>query len=125
MKPLIEKWRLLNLNVNIWLDEDAYLTENTQLSPGAIISRYGYWVVGSTAGGNAITLSTHDSAIRFCDHTGWYENNLCFAAKQDYTERPYNDDNVRLAQIVVAENWTQFEAILVADELDLLLDQYD
>ena len=125
INPLIDRWRRLDPTVNVWVDEDGFIAENTERSPGAIISRFGYWVVGTTVGGNAITLSSKDSAVRFCDHTGWYEDNLCFASKRDYVERPYNDENVRLAQIVLADNIEQLESILVAHQFDALIDQYD
>ena len=121
----IERWRELNPDIDIWLDEDMFGEHNSQFSPGATISRYGYWVIGSTVGGNAITLSSNDSAVRFCDHTGWYDNYMCFAAKEDYANRPYTSENVRLAQIVLADSISALDELVRSGELDNLIDKYD
>ena len=97
------------MGVRFCEDEARFREENCELSPGAIISQYGFWVVGTTIGGNAITLSDHDERVRYCDHTGWYDNYMCYAAHQDYTEREYSQANVKNAQVVLAKSLVEFE----------------
>ena len=108
-----------------WVDAEAFERENSEYAPGAIISKYGFYVIGTTVGGNAITYSPIDGKIRFCDHTGWYDDNMTFAAKRDYAKRPYSQDNVREAQIVLAENFEDLKKIIKSGNFDDLVDEYD
>ncbi len=95
------------------------------MTPGAIISKYGYYVIGVTVGGNAITACTHDDAIRFCDHTGWYDEGMCWAAKDDYEERPYSPDNVKGAQIVLSTTRAKFLNAVRISGIYALIEDYD
>jgi hypothetical protein len=125
VEKLILKLKEIEGRWDYWIDHQGFIEENSNLAPGAIISKYGYFVIGTTVGGNAITVSEHDSKIRFCDHTGWYDDPMTFAAKQDYDERPYSLDNVRDAQIVLAENSDELIRLVQENKLDRLIDEYD
>lgn len=113
------------VGVRFCYNESRYREENSELSPGAIISRYGFWVIGTTIGGNAITLSEHDGKVRYCDHTGWYDNDMCYAAHQDYTRRNYSAANVESAQVVLATSLSEFEKMCVDRSIDSLLEELD
>lgn len=125
IQPHIGRWRELNPKIDIWIESEAFDRENREHVPGAMICKYGYWVVGVTVGGNAITVSDHDSFVRFCDHTGWCDDHMCYAAKQDYEERPYTADHVRDAQIVLANSYAEIDTLVKTGALDDLIDQYD
>ena len=125
IEPHIIRWRKLNSNIDVWIDSETFNRENREHSPGATISKYGYWVIGVTVGGNAITVSDHDTNVRFCDHTGWYDGKMCFAAKRDYEDRPYTTDNVRDAQVVLAGSYADIDNIVKSGELEALIDKYD
>ena len=125
IQPHIARWRQLNPKIDIWIESETFDRENREHAPGAIISKYGYWVVGVTVGGNAITVSDHDSLVRFCDNTGWYDDHMCYAAKQDYEDRPYTADNVRDAQIILANSYSEIDRFVKTGELDAMIDEYD
>ena len=110
---------------DIWLNEEQFNRENNDMSPGHYISKFGYFVVGTTVGGNAITLSDNDDNVRFCDHTGWYENELNFVVKDDYTDRPYTNDNVREAQIVISDTRDGFLNKINGAGIYDLINDYD
>jgi hypothetical protein len=106
-------------------DERRFCEENAQLSPGAMISKFGFWVIGSTLGGNAVTLSDHDQKVRFCDHTGWYDDCMCYAAHEGYAERAYSQRNVENAQVVLAETLDDFERMCLDGEMESIIEKLD
>ena len=106
-------------------DERRFREENAELSPGAIISTFSFWVIGITIGGNAVTLCDHDQKVRYCDHTGWYDDYTCYAAHQDYAERAYSQANVENAQVVLAETMDDFERMCIDGDMESMIDELD
>ena len=70
-------------------------------------------------------MSDHDSVVRFCDHTGWYDDVMCYTAKRDYEERPYSLENVREAQIRIANSLEELEKLIESGEIDRVIDKYE
>ena len=55
-----------------WCDDRRLETENAEdVGPGGFINPFGWYVIGTTIGGNAIVVSADDPAVYFADHT-WY-----------------------------------------------------
>jgi hypothetical protein len=55
-----------------WCDDLRFREENADgVSPGEFLNRFGWWVIGTTGGGNAIVVRVEDPAVYFAGH-GWY-----------------------------------------------------
>lgn len=119
---------LININKGFqyWIiDDEHFQREHTEMIPGKRIKEYGFWVIGTTAGGNAITISEKDDKIRFCDHTGWYDHKIKWVAKQDRTDREYSYTNVLEAQIVLANSFEELIHLIEMEQFDEIVDKYD
>ena len=125
VQEYIDEIRNLNVGFDYWLDSDAFERENSERVPGAYISKYGFWVIGVTVGGNAITASDNDMKIRMCDHTGWYQDSMCCAIKKDYEKRNYSKDNIVAAQIVIADSFSDLSQMVLTNELDKMIESYE
>ncbi|MCR5609127.1 MAG: hypothetical protein K6G26_08705 [Lachnospiraceae bacterium] len=77
--PLLESY------VNL-LGIDWIIMENTELSPGAFLSKHGFYVFATTVGGNALCINTNeandgDASVYIADHSRFYYNDETDQAK--------------------------------------------
>ncbi len=68
--PLLESYVYL-------LGIDNIIMENTELSPGAFLSNYGFYVFATTVGGNALCIDTNDTndgdaSVYIADHSRFF-----------------------------------------------------
>ncbi len=56
-------------------DQHSFSGENmADAAPGGYLNPFGYFVIGTTIGGNTIVISDSDPRVLFADHT-WYGDN--------------------------------------------------
>ena len=68
-----------------------------------MLSQYGYWVIGTTIGGNALVIDEHKENLYYADHTGWYDKSLTRPLHKDFNPIPYSKDAVTSAIIPLFE----------------------
>ncbi len=108
-----------------FITDDRIISEHMELYPGVVIKKYGYCVIGTTIGGNAITINEMDDCFRYCSHSGWHDEQMCLYAKNDYNMREYSPENVRDAQIVLANSLSEFDDIVKSGILDKIISEID
>ena len=77
-----------------WCDSGRIEEENAAgVSPGGYLNQFGFWVVATTIGGNAIVVRKGDPAIYFADHTWYHEDTVSFedlAGDGEWIDLPLN-----------------------------------
>ena len=125
--------RISNLQTGVtqirWCDPTRLNEENADgVSPGGILNRFGYWVIATTIGGNAIAVSDGDPAIYFADHTWYHEDMVSYqdlAGKRDWIDLPLNRANVIRSLFKLADSSEEFRNGMASGELDQMLDSID
>ena len=65
-----------------WCDDDGLEDENIEgAGPGGDLNPFGWYVVGTTGGGNAIVVRTDDPGVYFADHE-WDADNTADAVRR-------------------------------------------
>lgn len=109
VKNIIDTLRKDNTKEFRWINsEEEYLSENNEYTPGCYISKYGFYVIGTTSSGDAVTISSNDEKIRLCAHDDFYEDIISYGLKGTYEKKPYNNENVLNAQVILSENIEEF-----------------
>lgn len=112
-----------------WCDERRLLEENEAgVSPGGDINLFGWWVIGTTVGGNAIVVRTDGAGVYFADHT-WYTGSQIyfkdFSGDREWHSLPFDSDGVRRSLYRLAADDRECEKRIANGELDALLDSID
>jgi len=110
-----------------WCDDDRLEAENAEgVSPGGYLNRFGWYVVGTTIGGNAIVVNESDERVYFADHT-WYSDDLIsyqlLGGDRSWVEIPLTADGVRASLFSLAASVEDYRSR--AAEVDRLLDSID
>ena len=72
IESFVEQCRSSHRSQIRWCDRKRFIEENAAgTSPGGDLNPFGYYVIGTTIGGNAVVASEADKRICFADHT-WY-----------------------------------------------------
>ncbi len=97
-----------------WCDDDRLRDENMEgVSPGGYLNRFGWYVIGTTGGGNAVVVSGEDPGVYFADHTWYGDQEIDF---QDYRHGKewvileFNEPNVRRSLFPLAGSLEEFLA---------------
>ncbi len=131
IKPFIERCIASFDSTEIrWCDNVQFARENMAgVSPGGFLNPFGYFVVGTTIGGNAIVVcSAGDGPIYFADHT-WYSDSWIhyqdLAGDEDWKEMAISDENVKKSLYRLAEGWDAFIALLQEGRIDQTIEDID
>jgi hypothetical protein len=90
-----------------WCDDQWLADENMEgVGPGGDINPYGWYVVGTTIGGNAVVVGADDPGVYFADHE-WCDDGTA--------------EGVRRELIPLAPSIEEFRRNVV--EIDALLDK--
>ena len=127
-KPLIDRVAKIPSQIR-WVDQDRFVAENAiGVSPGEYLNRFGYEVIGTTIGGNAITRSTESARIHFADHSWYSDRQICYQdlrGDRRWKTIPWSDDNFMATLFELALDADEFESKLVSGEVDRILDEID
>ena len=112
-----------------WVDRDRFIAENTiGASPGEYLNRYGFEVIGTTIGGNAITKSTDDVRIFFADHSWYVDRHISYqdlAGDGKWKSIAWSQENFLRTIFELASDGDDFEAKLLCGEIDRILDEIE
>jgi hypothetical protein len=103
-----------------WCDDRRFVAENAEdVAPGGFINPFGWYVVGTTVGGNAIVVAPHDPAVYFADHT-WYRdgeiNYQDLSGDRSWISLPLTPEGVRRSLFQLAESIDAFVARAAPDK---------
>jgi hypothetical protein len=98
-----------------WCDDRRLLDENADgVSPGGFLNRFGWWVIGTTVGGNAIVVRDDDPAIYFADRC-WYNDEFGIyyedlAGDKSWKEDVLDEGGIQRSLFVLASSDEDFVA---------------
>jgi len=62
-----------------WCDPTTFRNENSEgASPGQYLNRFGWWVLGTTIGGNAVAVGKGDPAVYFAGHDWYFDETVAY-----------------------------------------------
>lgn len=97
-------------------------------APGSYLRRFGYLVVATSVGGNAICFHGPSGKIFWADHTSFHDDSICY---EDRSTRKwkylyeYNPANVMQALVELGDNVERFLLELLTDKLTEKLEALD
>ena len=110
-----------------WCDDERVRDENAgDVAPGGYLNRFGWYVVGTTIGGNAIVVSATDEGVYFAGHDWYRDDDVSYKALADdgrWIDGPLTAETVRASLFRLAssvEEWVRRVA-----EIDTVLDAVD
>lgn len=97
-------------------------------APGSYIRRFGYLVVATSIGGNAICFHSPSGKVFWADHVSF--NSRCISFKERKTGEwkylyEFTPENVEKALVLLSDNIESFLANLLADRLTAQLEVLD
>jgi hypothetical protein len=98
---------------------DGLREENTNRAPGVQIRPYGYLVIATDVGGNAVVFSTAGEVL-YADHTSYNnsdEINFEDRATGKWQYVPWSPENVRRSMVLLSSSIETFLLDLLADKL--------
>jgi hypothetical protein len=111
-----------------WCDALRFSQENHPgVCPGDHLNRFGWYVIGTTIGGNAVVLREDDPAVYFADHTWYGDDGIHYqklAGDESWQSLPLTAEGMRESLFKLAESTDDF-IDRFAPEIDGLLDRID
>jgi hypothetical protein len=107
-----------------WCDDQRLDDENMEgAAPGGYLNRFGWYVIGTTGGGNAVVVSGDDPGVYFADYTWYDDKEIDFQDYRNdgkYVRVELNEANVRRSLFPLAASIEEFLANLaqIAVRLD-------
>lgn len=110
-----------------WCDDVRLRDEHVAgAGPGGWLARFGWYVVGTTIGGNAIVVGEDDPGVYFADHTWYSDEGIDYQPEPKSTRwvsLPLTPEHVRTSLWRVADSIEDFVAR--REELDATIDRLD
>ena len=110
-------------------DSESFDGENINgAAPGGYLNPFGYYVIGSTIGGNTIVISDADPRVLFADHTWYGDDEINYqdhAGDGEWHTIPLNADNVRHSLYELAANRKEFLSHLRDGTIDRKIEAID
>jgi hypothetical protein len=112
-----------------WCDDGAIDDENMEgAGPGGWLNVFGWYVVGTTIGGNAIVVRVDDPAVYYAGHEWYSDTGVDYedfggSGKGKWVSAPFTADGVRQSLFQLAPSIDKFREM--ANEIDALLDKID
>lgn len=112
-----------------WCDVERFDGENMPgASPGGNINPHGYFVIGTTIGGNAIVIGDHDGRVCFADHTWYSGDQISFqdlAGDRDWHDVDFTTESVAKSLFPLSQTKEEFLNALASGKIDEVIDEID
>ena len=110
-------------------DAESFDDENSSgVAPGGYLNPFGYYVIGTTIGGNAIVVSDVDPRVLFADHTWYGDDEINYqdhAGDGAWHAIPMTSDNVRRSLYELAPSRDEFLSRLRDGAVDFQIEAID
>lgn len=131
MSPTVEN-RIQHLSSNPtqvrWCDPQGYAEENApEVAPGDHLNRFGWLVVGTTVGGNALVIREDEPGVYFADHTSYSDDEVGYPNRdgKGWTYEPLTAEGVRRSLVRLADTDAEFARLAASGEMDEQIDVLD
>lgn len=96
----------------------------SETSPGAYIFPFGFLVVGTSIGGNAICVDSRTSSVYWANSVDFLDDALSFEDKTsgEWLELEYNYENILRALVHLGDDWEAFVIGLLEGKLESRLE---
>jgi hypothetical protein len=97
-------------------------------APGSFIRTYGYVIVATSIGGNAICFHSPSGKVFWADHTSFNSGSIAFKDRTTGEWKylyEYTPENVAKALVLLSDNIENFLDALLTDRLNARLDALD
>lgn len=117
--------RLANLS---FVDARGFEGENCdEAGPGGFINPYGYWVVATTIGGNAVVISDKDPGVYFASHDSYSDDLIAYEdpGTGQWHELQWTAENLRRSLRRLAPTREEFLRLVSDPAYEKVLDALD
>jgi len=112
-----------------WCDSKRFNEENAaDVAPGEYLNRFGWYVIGTTIGGNAVVVRESDPAVYFADHAWFHQDRIDYkdlAGSGRWLEAPLTSENVAAALFKLANSIAEFVTLARSGQIDETIDRID
>jgi len=108
--------------------EDIHQEMSQGSAPGSFIRRYGYVVVATSVGGNAICFHSPSGKVFWADHVSFAADSISYKDRATGEWKylyEYAAENVKRALVPLSDNIESFLEALLTDRLEAQLDALD
>jgi len=127
-KEIIQKLSSVQSQIR-WCDESRFIAENLQyVSPGGYLNPFGFEVIGTTIGGNAVVRHRNEPSIYFADHTWYYNDGISYedlSGDKKWHDIEMNESNIRKSLFLLADSEFELLEMIKDKRLDSILDEID
>lgn len=97
------------------------------VAPGGYINPFGYLVIGTSVGGNALCFDSNYGNVYWADHDSFTEDGISYEDREtgDWIDLPFTDENIPKALFLLDRNIGDFLNKLLQDKLEKVLDDLD
>lgn len=97
------------------------------VAPGGYINQFGYLVIGTSVGGNAICFDSNSGNVYWADHVSYNEWEICYQKRgtEEWIYLPFSEENVPKALVLLDNDIETFLNKLLKDEFEGVLDDLD
>jgi hypothetical protein len=109
-------------------DRELLEEENLyQASPGMYVFDYGYLVIATSVGGNAVCLDGNSGGVVWVDHSSLSDFGVSYKDREtnEWVDLPLDAENLRKALIPLSDDIESFLVRFFGDELTATLDALD
>jgi hypothetical protein len=99
-----------------------------EAAPGGWIGSYGYLIIASSAGGNAVCLQSSTGKVFWADHESFADDSIGYQNRStgDWVFfEEYSAERVEEAMVPLSESLEEFLTALLTDQLEETLDSLD
>ena len=112
-----------------WCDEARFNEENQEdVSPGGWLNPYGYFVIGTTIGGNAVVIGTKDPRVCFADHAWYTDDEISYQdvmGDEEWHDLPYNTQNLFKSLCPLSSTRQEFIEKISSGVIDEIIEEID
>jgi hypothetical protein len=111
-----------------WCDQRRFAEENApEVAPGGYLNRFGWLVVGTTIGGNAIVVREDEPGVYFADHTSYSDDEVSYPSRsgRGWTYESLTSESVRRSLVSLADSDEEFVHRADSGEVDERIDALD
>lgn len=125
IREFVDCCRAIGSDEVSFCDAESFADENIDgAAPGGFLNPFGYFVIGTTIGGNAVVVGETDPRVCFADHE-WYDDEEIsyqdLAGDRQWRTVPRTAETVRDTLFELATTREQFLASLRSGAIDRTL----
>ena len=110
-----------------WCDDERLRGENVEgAGPGGWLNRFGWYVVGTTVGGNAVVVREDEPGVHYAAHDWYTDLGISYQdlrRGRDWVESPLTAEGMRASLFPLAASVDDFVARVL--EIDATIDRID